>query len=577
MALTEQDFREIFVDRSGLLTSAEFDVVQKNAEGLRRPLSQVLMERTAVSPRYFLELVGDFFSLPVTELKIAEVDREALTSVSQAFAEKHLIVPFAKDARSLKVAFADPRNRDVVAAVESTAGVPIAPYAATEQAIRRALLLYRGDIREHLRRMVKRLEKDAAAGESATGEVPSILAFLDAIVDTAVILDASDIHIEPFEQETIIRLRVDGLLRTVARVPKVFHDSLIARLKVLARLRIDEHRLPQDGRFNVRVQEQAVDIRLSLVPSYWGEKAAMRVLRKEASLFDLASLGLLESDLEIIVRHLKRPFGMILVCGPTGSGKTTTLYAFLQEIGVEKTDVVNISTVEDPIEYTVARVTQIQIHPEINLTFSVGLRALLRQDPDILMVGEIRDGETANTAVRAALIGRLLLSSLHTNSAVGAIPRLLDMGVEPYLVSSTLSLVVAQRLVRKLCVRCRESYAPSNDVLGRLRELPSFAESVASLKRHGLLSDAKDPFKEVRFFQASGCAHCDHTGYQGRTPLFEILEVTDALRPHITARRDAAAITEVARQEGMKTLFADGLAKVAMGVTDLDELMRVAA
>jgi type II secretory ATPase GspE/PulE/Tfp pilus assembly ATPase PilB-like protein len=396
---------------------------------------------------------------------------------------------------------------------------------------------------------------------------------MDTITALAELTEASDIHIEPNEEETLIRFRIDGLLRRMSRYPRSHHASLIARIKVLANLRIDERRIPQDGRFSADAGGQLLDFRVSTVPSAWGEKAVLRVLRKEAGFVDLANLGMLETDLEIVRRYLRRPYGMILVCGPTGSGKSTSLYAFLQEIGSERIEVLNISTVEDPIEYAIPCVTQMSIQPEIDFTFAAGLRSLLRQDPDIIMVGEIRDRETADIAVRASLTGRLLLSSLHTNDAVGTVPRLLDMGIESFLVSSTLTLVIAQRLVRKLCTLCRRSYEPTGETLKLVSERFD-ARATSILARIGVLPQGPDPMRGVRLFRAAGCPQCGHSGYQGRTAVFEILEVDDAFREAIRERRDTLTIRRMAIDRGMKPLAVDGLAKVVLGITDLDEVIR---
>ncbi len=575
MVLTQEELKTIFVDRSGILAVQEFDALVKTAADVRRPLLQLLMERSVVSPRYFLELLKEYFGVPSTELKVADINLEALRTISEAFATEHLIIPFSRERDTLNVAAAYPRDEELVSLLERTTHAKVQLFVATEQAIKRALVLYRGTIREALTQALgEALRESPSADTHLTSEAPPVVKLLDACIDGAILIEASDIHFEPFDSEVIVRFRVDGLLRTVASIPKTFHAGLIARLKVLSSLRIDEHRLPQDGRFSTAVKGQLADIRLSIVPSFWGEKAVLRVLPKEANFFDLAGLGLLEWDMKLLTQYLQRPYGMMLVCGPTGSGKTTTLYAFLQKIGIERVDVVNISTIEDPIEYTVPRVTQIQIQPDINLTFAVGLRSLLRQDPDIIMVGEIRDNDTADIAARAALIGRLLFSSLHTNDAIGVVPRLLDMGVEPYMVSSTLTLVIAQRLIRKLCMRCRESYQLTPETLELLKAHGDLAEATAILQKVEIVGKGEHPFGDVRFFRAKGCPQCDHTGYQGRTGVFEILEVSDEMRTQISLRKDIVSLKELARAEGMKTLFIDGLAKAVLGITDIDEVLR---
>lgn len=575
MAVSELILKEIFVQRTGLLSEDEFDRLSGVADENRVPLDRLLMERAFVSPRYFLELLGSYYGAPVAELAIGNVDPEALTLIPELFATTNKIVPFSKEGNILKVAMANPKDQEVLDAVRRISGMDVLPHVATERAIMRATLLYHGGIRGVLSHLLKNASKEKR-GKRGKEHAPDPVALVSAIVDAALLLGASDIHIEPFEREVIVRLRIDGQLRTIANFPKEVHTPLIARLKVLSGLRLDEHRVPQDGRFSVQLSDQQVDLRLSLVPSMWGEKPVMRVLAKEMNFFDIAGIGLLDKDLELVRSYLRRAYGMIIVCGPTGAGKTTTLYAFLQEIGLEKIDVVNVSTIEDPIEYTVSRITQIPIQPDLRLTFAAGLRALLRQDPDILMVGEIRDEETADIAVRAALVGRLLLSSLHANTSTGAITRLLDMGIEPYLITSALSLVLTQRLVRKLCVHCRESYEPDEDAYFKLTNYSDYEHTMRVLARYGVVAEGPDAMRGVRFFRAKGCVQCNGSGYQGRVAIFEILEITDKLRGAIVRKADSATFQAIAREEGMKTLLIDGFAKVMLGVTDIDEVLRAA-
>lgn len=570
--LGKEQLKQIFVDQAGILSAEEFEEIVSAAAQNRQPLDHLLMERGFVAPYHFLTLLADYYKVPATDLKINEIDKKALMTISEKFASSQNVIAFAKDGSTLKVAMLDPNNKELLEKLGQITQSTIQPYITTEHAIKRALILYGGSLTDSLNKAVKQVQDGASAGNTSDASVSELI---NAICENAVLTEASDIHVEPFESEVIVRYRIDGLLRTVVVLPISLHATVSARLKVMASLKMDEHRLPQDGRFALKINDEEVNFRLSIVPSMWGEKAVMRVLRKEAQLFDLASMGFLDSDLPLIKQYLKKPFGMVLVCGPTGSGKTSTLYSFLQEIGIERIDVVNISTIEDPIEYTIPRVTQIQIHPEIDLTFASGLRSLLRQDPDIIMVGEIRDKETADIAVRAALVGRLLLSSLHTNDAIGAIPRLVDMEVEPYMVASTLSLVIAQRLVRKLCTHCRESYKLDADEIKTIKQVHDFDSALASLIKHGIVSK-ETTAESLRLYRSKGCYQCDNTGYIGRTAIFEILPINDALKNLISAHENSVKIKEQALADGMKTMFADGLAKAILGVTDVKELMRVA-
>jgi type II secretory ATPase GspE/PulE/Tfp pilus assembly ATPase PilB-like protein len=448
------------------------------------------------------------------------------------------------------------------------------PFRAPEAAIMRALLLYKGNLRELLERAAAaetlRIEgRPRAAAERSAADL------VDRILEYAAVARASDVHIEPYEYETLVRYRVDGVLQEVLSLPTVALTSLTARIKVLSQLRIDERRAPQDGRFEADLGGYRMDLRVSTLPTLWGEKIVMRVLSRETTLIDLEDLGLTGADYEIVRRNILRPFGMILITGPTGSGKTTSLYAMLVRIGVERLNVVNISTIEDPIEYTLPRVNQVAVNAAAGIEFATGLRALLRQDPDIIMVGEIRDRETAEIAVRAALVGRLLISTLHTNDATGVVPRLLDMGIEPFLVASTLALAVGQRLVRRICTGCRESFTPEPAMLSLLRDRPDFEQTVEVLRAGGVLGGG-DALAGLRLFRGKGCGQCAGSGFRGRIGVFELFEVDEAIRAMIMERRDAGTIRDAAMARGMKTMFQDGLGKALLGETTLEEVFRVA-
>jgi type II secretory ATPase GspE/PulE/Tfp pilus assembly ATPase PilB-like protein len=399
---------------------------------------------------------------------------------------------------------------------------------------------------------------------------------LTRILAYAAVVRASDIHIEPYEREVLVRYRVDGVLGEALALPTSAHVSLVARIKILAAMRIDERRAPQDGRFHADLGGFKLDLRVSSLPTHWGEKIVIRVLEPEVVMIDLEDLGLAGADYDIVLRNLMRPFGMILVTGPTGAGKSTTLYSMLVRLGVERHNAVNISTIEDPVEQTLPRVNQVSLNPAAGVEFATGLRALLRQDPDIIMVGEIRDRETAEIAMRAALVGRLLLSTLHTNDATGAIPRMIDMGVEPFLLSSTLSLVIAQRLVRRICVSCRESVVPEPAVLTILRERSDFERSIDVLRGAGVLGQGADPLAGLRLFRGKGCLQCNGTGFRGRVGVYELFEVDELARRLIMERQSAAHVRATAVERGMRTMFQDGLAKVLLGETTLEEVIRVA-
>lgn len=384
----------------------------------------------------------------------------------------------------------------------------------------------------------------------------SVTELVDVVVRKAWESNASDIHIDPQPSSLLIRYRIDGVLHDIMSLKKELHPLIITRIKVLSGLRTDEHLLAQDGRFKVTQSANEVDLRVSIIPTYYGENVVMRLLVGEARALGLGELGLSDHDLEALHRHIRKPCGMILASGPTGSGKTSTLYSILKILNSRDVSVV---TIEDPIEYSIAGVTQIQVNFQTNLTFAAGLRSIVRQDPNIIMVGEIRDEETAGIAVNAAMTGHLLLSTLHANDAPTTLPRLLDMGIEPFLIASTVNVVIGQRLVRKLCEACRFEYVLS----------PEERTALSAAIPLELLA------KQKKFWKAKGCEKCNNTGYMKRVGIYEILEVTEPIRKLIMTQANAKEIREVARESGMTTMFEDGFAKASQGITSIAEILRV--
>ncbi len=379
-------------------------------------------------------------------------------------------------------------------------------------------------------------------------ETSPAVSFVNQTLIKAVNLSASDIHIEPYENTSIVRLRLDGVLHEYTRIPLSLHEQVVSRIKVLANLNVAERRVPQDGKIAVRVGKRHLDIRVSVVPTVFGERVVLRLLEKGGKLLRLEDLGLWEEDLIKLRRLAQKPYGIILATGPTGAGKSTTLYAMILEIKSPKR---NIITIEDPPEYQIEGVSQIQVNPKVGLTFAVGLRAILRQDPDVIMVGEIRDSETAEIAVQSALTGHLVLSTLHTNDAPSAITRLFDLGIEPFLIASALEGVIAQRLVRRICPHCKEPYKPTEEELSEL----------------GLSG-------EYTFYRGRGCEHCMGTGYRGRTGIYEVLEVDEEVKKHILKTQDAVELRNFAKSKGFKSMLEDGIRKVLAGITTSEEVLR---
>ncbi len=548
---TDEELRALVVVRLGLVEDPDFEKLRATAARLRIPLDRALGERGVIPTSFLLQELAQQWDVGFIDLEVADVRPEALRAIPEEYARGRLVVPFDAKGGELRLAMQNPRDKKVIAEIEQLTRLTVKPFLAPELAIRRAHLLYRGNLRELLERTVAEVAAPAtrtAASDRSAAEL------LSRILDYAVVARASDVHIEPYEVETLVRCRVDGVLREVLSVPPVAHASLVARVKILASMRIDERRVPQDGRLEVDLGGLRMDIRVSSIPTPFGEKLVMRLLPKEAAFVDLEHLGLSATDFDTLRINLLRPFGMILVTGPTGSGKSTSLYAMLMRLGIERHNALNISTIEDPIEYSMPRVSQMAVNSGAGLEFADGLRALLRQDPDVIMVGEIRDRETASTAIESSLTGHLILSSLHTNDAASAVTRLVEMGIEPFLVASSITCVVAQRRARALCDACKEPVTISAELM----------------RENGFEATA-----DIEAFGPVGCVRCGSTGYRGRIGMFEVMRMSQPIRELVLSRAAAETIAQAAGSEGMRRLHLDGLDKVKAGQTSFAEVLRV--
>ena len=572
LQISEEELRALVVDELAVVDKAEFEAVRRMAARLRIPLERALVERGRVPIGFVLVRVAEAWGVGFVDLKVSDVKLEALRVLTEEYARKNLLLPFELRDAALHVAMWNPRDRRVIDEVQRTTGRKVVPFLAPENSIRRGHLLYKSSLREMLERSVAdetmRVDADGwAASDRSAAEL------LTRILEYAAVARASDIHIEPYELEILVRYRVDGTLREVLSLPPAALQSLVARVKILSQMRIDERRAPQDGRFEVDLGGFTIDFRVSTLPTMWGEKIVLRVLSREGIVLDLEDLGLTPRDHAIVLRNVLRPYGMILITGPTGSGKTTSLYSMLVRLGIERQNVVNISTIEDPIEYNLPRINQVAVNPNAGVEFATGLRALLRQDPDIIMVGEIRDRETVEIAVRAALVGRLLISdpAHQRRDRRRAAP-----ARHGFLLASTLGMALAQRLVRRICASCRQSVTPDASILAALRERGDFERTVEVLRSEGVMSAAGDPLSSIRLFHGQGCVQCNGSGFRGRLGVFEVFEVDDRIRSMIMERRDATAIRNEAIERGMKTMFQDGLAKTLLGETTLEEVFRVA-
>ncbi len=445
--------------------------------------------------------------------------------------------------------------------LEKITGSKIEVHYTTSFAIDMALRRYSGDLQREARGLIQEIKRDPSKAEEI------IVKLTELIFDHAYANIASDIHIEPLSDFSIVRFRVDGTLFKVLDFPRNLHERMVSRIKIISRLRTDERAAPQDGRFDYKMEKGGdIDVRVSIMPTTEGENVVMRLLMQQGKRFSLDGLGLLESDLKKIKNNAKKPWGMIMVVGPTGSGKTTTLYAVLQMLNSPG---VNIMTVEDPVEYNIDGVQQTQVNIKKKLTFSTGLRSIVRQDPDIIMVGEIRDEETVNMAVDAAMTGHLVLSTMHANDAATAFPRLMEMGVESFLIASAVNVSIAQRLVRTICENCRESYFLNEEEIEMISEEKNFLEMVKIIAGKGDIS-------RIRFFRGRGCDLCGNTGYEGRTSIFEVLEITEELRKLIIDKSSSDSMRKKAIEGGMTPMIYDGISKALLGITTITEVRKAA-
>ena len=570
LPISQEKLKTILL-KAKVIKEEDWSEGEHNANRRRRGIEEVLIERGLFNERYLYELIGDSLKIPYVNLRKYRLDIEVLKELDDQAVHEAQAIPFERQANKLKVAFVDPTDKNALDLVKKQTGKNIIPYITNYKSYRFASRLYKKDMKAEITKILSAKYAKTPDDKVTDTEVP-IIKVIDSILESAMFEQASDIHIEALPDAVVVRFRVDGDLQDKIELPTTIHDALVARIKILANLRTDEHRVPQDGRFSFRVDEEEESLRVSVIPAFYGEKVVMRLMTDEAQDMTLADIGFSERHKEIMEAQIKKPFGMILVCGPTGSGKTTTLYAILNILNTEE---VNICTIEDPIEYGINRVNQTQVNIKAGYDFVNGLRALLRQDPDIIMIGEIRDKDTAQISVRAGLTGHLVLSTLHTNNAAGVPPRLLDMEVEPYLVASTLNVGIAQRLVRRICQNCIYSYILSKDELKILSKEFNLEEMMLRFQKLGLVEDKYKSFSELNFYRGKGCDRCSGTGYRKRLSVLEILENTEKIQHKIINSAPSNEIEDVAKEEGMITIFEDGMQKALMGLTTIDEVLSI--
>ncbi len=568
LPISQEEVKKILLE-AGAIKEDDWTQAEYNAQRRRRGVEEILIERAVIAEQYLFELIGDKIGFPYVNLRKHKLDTKVLAELPDKVVLQAKAVPFELEGEKLKVAFVKPKSQRSLDLVKQATRREVIPYLTTVKGFRFASRLYEKNIKEELADLLgSKISKNIDLPQV---EIP-IIQIVDTILEYALYEQASDIHIEALPDAVVVRFRIDGDLIDKSELPISVHDALVARIKILANLRIDEHRVPQDGRFSFKIEDEEDSVRVSVIPAFFGEKVVMRLLTDEAQNLNLEDLGFSDKNIEIMHRQIKKPFGMILVVGPTGSGKTTTLYSVLNILNTED---VNISTIEDPIEYGIRRVNQTQVNTIAGYDFTSGLRSLLRQDPDIIMIGEIRDGDTAQISVRAALTGHLVLSTLHTNNAAGAPPRLLDMDVEPFLVASTLNLVLAQRLVRRICLDCIESYQLSADQLKSLSIEFKLDQVLVRFKELGIIEAAIQSFSELTFYHGKGCGRCHDSGYEGRIGVMELMENTPPVQEAIVKRVSSADLEKIAVASGMVTIVEDGLRKALLGMTTIEEVLRI--
>ena len=568
-----------------LLTQDQLSAIKFEHVNSGKSVDTIIKERGFVSNSDFVKALAEVNNLQFIDLTAVKIAPELLELIPAALAKKFNAVPYSLEGTKLHLAMADPLDLQTIEFVERKTGYTVVPAISTQKDIEHILEEQSGKaigaeisaaLEEISQTTLKLDESSRTIDDQATLRDAPIARIVEMILQTAVKTGASDVHLEPGEKGTRLRYRIDGILEEKRSIPKEMHDSIIARIKILSNMKIDEKRIPQDGRFRVNSGNKSTDLRVSSLPTIYGEKIVIRLLKEEGAVFTFKDLGLRGLALKRLEEAIIKPTGMILVTGPTGSGKTVTLASALAKLNTIR---VNIVTIEDPVEIRVPGVNQVQVNPQAGLTFAAGLRSFLRQDPNIVMVGEVRDSETAELAIHAALTGHLVISTLHTNSAAGAVPRLLDMKMESFLLASTLNAVLAQRLVRKICLECKETYTAPDEIMDSIKEVLGSIETSQILMHKD--KDIAETIKKIHdgkitLYKGKGCDKCANTGYKGRTGIFEVMEMSPAVALLTMERKAENEIEAQAVQDGMLTLLQDGYLKALEGQTTLEEILRVA-
>ncbi len=554
MLLPEEQLRALLLQKR-FLDEKGFSDVSAYAANIGSSLEDALIEKDIITDETLGQLIADALNFPFVTLSKLTIPEDIFRIVPERIARKFHTIAFERSNEAIKLAMVDPRNTELQEMLVRKTNQKVIPYLATARDIETTLQIYRKDLQKTFDEL---LQKEIGNSAHVISDAP-VVKIVDLLITYAYRDKASDVHIEPQEDSSLVRFRIDGILHDVLFLDKRLHDRIVTRIKVLSRLRTDEHLSAQDGKMQMPLEEENLDLRVSIIPIAEGEKVVLRLLSSHFRQFSLLDLGMKEKDLKKVNQAITKSYGMILSTGPTGSGKTTSIYAILKLLNTREK---NITTIEDPIEYRIKGINQIQVNPKTNLTFANGLRSILRQDPNIVFVGEIRDNETAGIAVNAALTGHLVVSTLHTNDAATVLPRLIDMKVEPFLVASTVNVIIAQRLVREICASCKAPFSMKRNELSK--NLP---EDVIA-KHFGTQED-------IAIYKGMGCKLCHFTGYIGRIGVFEIIEVTSRIKKLLSEKNDSDVLLKEAIAEGMTTMLEDGLEKVKEGMTTIEEVLRV--
>ena len=579
--LDKKTIKSILLDQQ-LTTEEEFDSLEIESKKEKQNLESFLFSKKIITEESLYQLIAEKKNIPFINLKEIPIRKDILFTLSEPLAQTHNTICFDSTDDILKIATLEPENIQLQDFLQKTTDKKVKTYLTTPTALAEALKQYQKSLEAEFKDITKKDEKnpDIPDAEEFEGQKDlkelaedlPVIRIVDTLLEYAIYEDASDIHIEPLEKNVIVRYRIDGILRDVMTLPKSAQTGIIARIKILSDLKLDEHRLPQDGRFKIENESYKVAFRVSVIPVYDGEKIVLRLLNESGQVLGLEDLGFQKSALKVVQANIKKPHGMLLVTGPTGSGKTTTLYTVLNILNSPE---VNIATVEDPIEYRMQRINQSQINQKIDFTFAAGLRSLLRQDPDIIMVGEIRDLETAEIAIHAAMTGHLVLSTLHTNSATATIPRLLDMGIASFLVASTTNIIIAQRLVRKICQECKTEYKLTPELIKDLEGQFEMNKIIETLKKEKIIDGQSTSLDKLTFHKGKGCKKCNNTGYKGRIGIYEVLEITEAISKLIMKKASVVELGQAATEQNMLTMIEDGFIKAKNGITTIEEILRV--